>query len=119
MTNIKKIVNDLLDSTTLEGISVVCGYPNEVQKFPLICWVESSQYEEEFSDNKARYNKCEIEIHIYTKKLTGYQTTNEIARLVDNIFYNDFWTCANNIDVGDTDNSVEHRVLYYRKEFLF
>lgn len=119
MINIKKIVNDLLDNTSLEGINIYCGYPNEIEQFPAVVFFEDGQREIERADNKAKWNECEVEINIFTKKLDGYKTSNEIAFKLNEIFYNDDWSCLNNKEIGDPDNEVEHRVLNYRKEFLF
>lgn len=121
MTNVKRIVNDILGNSrlTVNNVNYICGYPNSIEKFPLVCWYEDGQNELDFSDNKASFNGCEIEVHIFSKKLDGYLTTNEIAFIVDEEFKNNDWVCFNNREVGDIDNDVEHRILNYRKEFLF
>lgn len=121
MTNVKKIVNDILNGSRLaeHNIEYVCGYPNSIEVFPLVCWLEDGQNELDFNDNKASYNGCEIEIHIFTKKLADYKTSNEIAFIVDEAMKASDWVCFNNREIGDPDNEVEHRILNYRKEFLF
>ena len=121
MTNVKRIVNDLLDNAelTTRQIETFCGYPDTIESFPLVCWYEDGQTELEFSDNQPNANNCEIEVHIFTKKLSGYLTTNEIASILYTIFRNADFVCFNNREVADPENEVEHRILNYRKEFLF
>lgn len=121
MTNVKRIVNSLLDDSRLtqNNIEYICGFPNSIEKFPLVCWFEDGQNELDFNDNKASWNGCEVEIHIYTKKLDGYLTSNEIAFIVDEAMKSGDWVCFNNREVGDIENDVEHRILNYRKGFLF
>lgn len=121
MTNAKRIVNDLIsdNSEMFTGIEYCCGYPNEIKNFPCIIFVENGQRDLEFNDNLPQVNEVEIEFHIFTKKLSGYLTSNEIASKLDLVFRKDFWAMVNDTEVGDPDNEVEHRTLNYRKEFLF
>ena len=121
MTNVKKNVNDILSNSQLatHNIEYICGYPDSVEVFPLVCWFEDGQNELEFNDNKPNWNGCEVEVHIFTKKLNGYMTSNEIAFIVDEAMKGGDWRCFNNREIGDSDNEVEHRILNYRKEFLF
>lgn len=118
MTNVKEKINSLL-SDALNDIQIFAGYPNTIEKFPCVCFMEDGQSEVEFADNTAHYNDCEIELHIFTKKLSGYKTSYEIAFIIDSVMSGDNWVCLNNRETPEPDNEVEHRILSYRKDFLF
>lgn len=122
MVNLKKIVNTLLNEQSIIGAvgsdNIFCGYPDTIQTFPCICFVEDNQSDTEFADNLPIANNCSITIHIYTKKLSGYMTSSEIGVIVGNILKLDYWTCTANNESPDVDNEVEHRILNYKKEFL-
>jgi len=117
MVNLKKIVYDILNNETIVemGLTVLDAYPNEVETFPTVVFMEVNQNDIEFADNKPLANNCEIEVHIFTKAVDGYMTTNEIASVINNAMQENFFIVSSNREVPDSVDDVRHRVMNFRK----
>ena len=119
MINTKKIYSQILSNALItalvpdENISSV--YPNEVEIFPCIIFLDENQSDGEYADNKSTADKCSVMIHIFSKKLDGYVTTSEVAEKVASVFNNDLWHCSQNGEITDPDPSAEHRVMRFEK----
>ena len=120
--NLKKYIKDLLSASSALSAKlgtngkILSAYPAEVNIFPCVIYEESNQSDLEFSDNLPWGTGCEVRIHIFTKTLNGYPTTNEIGEIVRNVFRGDFWAMTSNNEVSDED-SIKHRVMDFRRGF--
>lgn len=122
MINSKKIYNEILSNSKITSIvsedSILDVYPNEVEEYPCIIFLDSDQKDVEYADNKPTANSCFVDIHIFTKSIFGYPTTSEIGILVSEIFQDNDFVCIKNSDVTDSQIDVCHRVMGFRKEIF-
>lgn len=120
MINTKVIYNELLEDETLTALVdedfIFDAYPSTVEDFPCVCFVETKQTDIEYSDNAHSFEKCNVEIHIFTKALEDYPTTSEIGVVIANIFNRDFWSMQDSKEVAEPIEDVRHRVMTFSKE---
>lgn len=120
MINTKIMYNTLLENDTItalvESDSIFDTYPSTIENFPCICFIESKQTDLEYSDNVHSFERCSVEIHIFTKALDDYPTTSEIGIAVADVFNRDFWTMQDSKEVADSVEDVRHRVMTFSKE---
>jgi hypothetical protein len=123
MINTKAIYSKLLsDSRLTELISednIFSSYPNEVEIFPCVIYVDEEQADEEYSENFPNASRCSVTIHIFSKKLDGYITTSEICVIIAQIMNEDLWNCSQNGEVSDPDPDCEHRVMRFNKSIFY
>ena len=119
MINTKKIYSKLLSNEKITALvsddNIMSVYPNEVEVFPCIIFLDENQMDSEYSDNKSGASSCSVTIHIFNKKINGYATTSEIASPICEVMNDDLWHCSNNGEVVDPKPDVEHRVLIFSK----
>lgn len=119
MINSKKIYNTLLSDSRLTSIipsdNIFNSQPNEIEVFPCVIFVDENQSDAEYADNFSTASRCEVSIHIFTKKLDSYVTSSEISVILAQIFNEKLWHCSLNGEIGDPDASVEHRVMKFEK----
>ena len=122
MINTKLIYNSLLNNETITGLvpdtNIFNSYPNEIETFPCIVFIDENQSDGEYSDNKSKASNCSVEIDIFTKKLDGYVTSSEIGIAVAKVMNNDLWNCSQNREVSDPDPDCEHRVMFFNKSIF-
>lgn len=115
MINAKALYNTILSDTRLtDVVTVFDAYPSTVETFPCVCFIDESQNDIEFADNQPLANNLTVQIHIFTKALSGYATTTEIAILVNTLMREKDFYCSANSELQDVDADVRHRVLTYR-----
>lgn len=122
MINLKSLMSQILDDerlVSLVGENIYDAYPDTVELFPCVIYLDSGQSDMEFADNKPLADNCEVEIHIFTKSLEGYPTTSEIGITVDEIMKENFFSMISNSETPDVVDDVRHRVMRYRKIILF
>lgn len=119
MINAKKLYAELLSDsrvTTLVPEENICSsYPNEIEIFPCIIFLDDNQSDSEYNDNKSGADDCSVMIHIFSKKLDGYSTTSEIGIKIAEVMNEDLWHCSQNKEVSDPDPDAEHRVMVFNK----
>lgn len=122
MINTKVIYNTLLNDTRITELvdkdNVLSSWPNEVETFPCIIFMDENQSDDEYNDNKPEASRCSVKIHIFTKKLDGYVTTSEIGVIIAEIMHEDLWNCSQNGEVIDPDPDCEHRVMVFNKSIF-
>lgn len=122
MINLKSLVYKILKDSRITSLisedNILDAYPNKVETFPCIIFLDSNQNDIEFADNKPLGDNCSVDIHIFTKALGGYSTTSEIGITVAEVFTDNFFACVGNTEVSDPDPNVRHRVMNFRKEIL-
>lgn len=123
MFNIKKYVfTQLSGSTALQTLigsgQVVDMYPNEVNTFPLVVYLESNQSDNEYADNKPETSRASVIVHIFTKSLKGFPTTTAIGIVIGDIFKNLLWHCVSNGETPDPNDSVRHRVMIFSRDLF-
>ncbi|MBR5775672.1 MAG: hypothetical protein IKY42_05370 [Bacteroidaceae bacterium] len=120
MINAKAIYNELLnDESILELVeedSIFDSSPSTIEKFPCICFTDSSQADEEYADNRHTFQRCVAEVHIFTKALEGFPTTSEIGVRIADVFNADWWHCSNSVEVPDPEEDVRHRVMTFSRD---
>lgn len=122
--NLKKYYRDLLTGNAALVLKVgnngiLSAYPQEVTMFPCVIYEDSNSNDTEFSDNYADGISATVRVHIFTKTLTNYPTTNEIGELVHSIFRLDHWTMDMNQETSDVEDNIKHRVMDFSRKFFF
>ena len=118
MINAKKLYKTILnDSRITDLVKVVLdAYPETVEKFPCIIYLDENQTDIEFADNLPQGDSIAVQVHIFTKALSGYATTSAIGLVVAEVMKEQFFTCRNNREVQDVADNVRHRVMYFTRE---
>jgi hypothetical protein len=104
-----------LDTVLGTNGSVTDEYPETIEKFPLVIYVDTNQYDSEFADNLPTRSTTRVTVHIYTKALTGYPTTTAVGVEVARIFRAMFFNCVSNGEVPDETETVRHRVMVFSR----
>lgn len=122
MINTKKIYSELLHDARILNVvdedSVMDAYPNSVESFPCIIFLDGNQTDTEYADNVPIANSCNVTVHIFTKAESGYPTTSEIGIVVGDVFRENFFACNGNTETSDVNPDVRHRIMNFRKEIL-
>lgn len=122
MINAKKIYLQLLSNALITalvpGDNILNAYPNEIENYPCIVFLDENQNDTEYADNKPTSDRCSVMIHIFSKKLDGYVTTSEIGVIIANVMNDDLWHCSQNGEIGDPDPDAEHRVMRFEKSIF-
>lgn len=120
MKNLKQIIYGILNDERISSIveDIFDAYPNAIEKFPCVIFIDAGQTDIEFADNKPLAVNADVEVHIYTKALEGYSTTSEIGIIVDEIMKENFFVCNSNIEVPDVQDDVRHRVMVFRNSIF-
>lgn len=118
MINAKKLYNTILNDSRITDIvkDVLDAYPETVEKFPCVIFLDDNQTDIEFADNLPLGDSIAVQIHIFTKALSGYATTSAIGLVVAEVMKEQFFTCRNNREVQDVADNVRHRVMYFTRE---
>ena len=119
MINTKKLYSELLSDSRITALvpeeNISNAYPNDVEIFPCIIFLDENQADIEYNDNKADGSLCSVTIHIFTKKLDGYSSSSEIGIVVAEVMNEDLWDCPQNRETPDPDPDVEHRIMVFSK----
>ena len=122
MINTKVIYDTLLNDTRITELvdedNILSSWPNEVETFPCIIFMDENQSDDEYYENMPGASRCSVQIHIFSKKLDGYTTTSEIAIKVAEVMNEDLWNCSQNGEVSDPDPDCEHRVMVFNKSIF-
>lgn len=122
MINAKKIYNEILNDERIKAFvsddQIFDSYPNNIETFPCIIYLDNNQRDLEFADNKPTATGCNVEIHIFTKTLEGFPTTSEIGIVLCDIMKEKYFSCPYNAEVSDVQKDVKHRIMNFTKEFL-
>jgi len=120
--NIKKYCKDLLSASSeltakLGSGKILSAYPQEVKIFPCVIYEEQSMIDSAFSDNLPEGTNCSVRVHIFTKTVANFPTTNEIGEIVHSIFRNDYWAMTANNETSDVDDNIKHRIMDFQRGF--
>ena len=119
MINAKKLYLELLSDSRITDLvseeNILSSYPNEVEIFPCIIFLDENQNDTEYNDNKCGAEDCSVMIHVFSKKLEEYPTTSEIGIKIAEVMNEDLWNCSQNGEVSDPDPDAEHRVMVFNK----
>lgn len=122
MINAKKIYNSLLNNekitNLIPGDNILNAYPDDLEIYPCIIFLDDNQNDDEYNDNKPAASYCSVQIHIFSKKLTNYVSTAEVAVTISEVFNDDLWNCIQNGEVSDPSPNVEHRVMRFNKSIF-
>ena len=118
MINAKKLYNTILNDTRItELVNIVLdAYPETIEEFPCIIYLDENQNDIEYADNLPLGNSITVQIHIFTKALSGYATTSTIGLKVAEVMKENYFICRNNREVADVDVNVRHRVMEFTRE---
>lgn len=120
MINTKIIYNTLLEEEAITSLVdsdyIFDAYPSTIEDFPCVCFVETKQTDIEYSDNTHNFEKCNVEIHIFTKALEDYPSTSEIGIAIANVFNREFWAMQDSKEVADPVEDVRHRIMSFSKD---
>ena len=114
----KKIFSDERITSVIPEDNILNAYPTEVEIFPCIIYLDDNQSDGEYSDNKSGASGCSLTVHIFSKKITGYVSTAEVAVVIANVLNEKLWNCSQNREVGDPDPDKEHRVMMFNKSIF-
>lgn len=120
--NVKKYCKDLLSASTelsekLGSGKILAAYPNEVKNFPLVVYEDMNTRDVAFSDNLPEGTNASVRVHIFSKTVKGYPTTNEIGEIIHSIFRLDYWAMSVNQELSDVEDNVKHRVMDFTRDF--
>lgn len=119
MINAKKLYNQILSDERITALipaeNIFNSYPNKVEIFPCIIFMDDNQSDTEYNENKPGASYCTPTIHIFSKKLDGYVSTAEVAVTIANVFNEKLWNCSQNREVADPDPNAEHRIMVFEK----
>lgn len=122
MINTKVIYNTLLNDTRITELvdedNILSSWPNEVETFPCIIFLDENQSDDEYYENMPGASRCSIQVHIFTKKIGNYMTTSEIGIIIAKVMNEDLWNCSQNGEVSDPDPDCEHRVMVFNKSIF-
>lgn len=122
MINTKVIYDTLLNDTRITELvdedNILSSWPNEVETFPCIIFLDENQSDDEYYENMPGASRCSVQIHIFTKKLDGYVTTSEIGVIIAKVMNEDLWNCSQNGEVSDPNPDCEHRVMVFNKSIF-
>ena len=96
------------------GENILDAYPNEVENFPCIIFLDANQSDTEFADNKPLADAAEVEIHIFTKALDGFPTATEIGEAVYVAMNENYFVLTGGRGLSDPDPDVRHRIMNFR-----
>lgn len=123
MINTKVIYNTLLNDTRITELvdedNILSSWPNEVETFPCIIFLDDNQSDDEYNDNRPGASSCSVQVHIFSKKLDEYITSSEIAIKIAEVMNEDLWNCSQNGEVSDPDPNCEHRVMRFNKSIYY
>lgn len=122
MINTKKIYNELLNDVRILQLvndeNIFDAYPETVESFPCVIFLDENQRDSEFADNFPMASDCSVTIHIFTKAENNYPTTSEIGIVIGEVFKENYFTCDSNNELSDVQKDVRHRVMSFRKQML-
>ena len=118
MINAKKLYKTVLSDARIQAITknVFDAYPETVENFPCIIYLDDNQNDIEFADNMPLANAISVQIHIFTKALKNYATTSTIGITIAEVMKENFFVCRNNREVQDVADNIRHRVMYFTRE---
>ena len=118
MKNLNEIVYGILSGNeTIAGYvgeNILDAYPNMVENFPCIIFLDANQSDVEFADNKPLADAAEVEIHIFTKALDGFPTATEIGEAVYVAMNENYFALTGGRGLSDPDPDVRHRIMNFR-----
>ena len=114
----KKIFSDERITAVIPEDNILNAYPNEVEIFPCIIYLDDNQSDGEYSDNKSGASGCSLMVHIFSKKISGYISTAEVAIKIAEVLNEKLWHCSQNREIGDPDPNTEHRVMVFNKSIF-
>ena len=120
MTNAKILYKTILSDSRIQAITknVFDAYPETVEKFPCIIYLDDNQVDIEFADNLPMGDSLSVQIHIFTKALKNYATTSTIGITVAEVMKENYFVCRSNREVQDVADNVRHRVMYFTREIF-
>ena len=118
MINAKYLYNTILNDARITAVApkVFDAYPNSITKFPCVIFLDDSQADKEFADNFPLADSIGVQIHIFTKALSGYKTTTEIGLVVAEVMKENYFVCTSNTEAPDVDDNIRHRVMYFKRD---
>lgn len=122
MINTKIMCYNILTDSRLTSVinedSIFDAYPENVETFPCVIYLDSGQSDTEFADNLPTASDTSLDIHIFTKAEEGYPTATSIAEIICKLFREKYFTCTTNTEISDPDKTVKHRFLSFKNTFL-
>lgn len=118
MINAKKFYKTVLSDARITSLvnSVLDAYPETVEQFPCIIFLDDNQSDKEFADNLPLADNIRVQVHIFTKALKDYKTTSEIGLAVAQVMKENWFVCTGNTETPDVDDKVRHRVMYFTRD---
>lgn len=122
MINAKSLYYSILQDERLTELvgedNILDAYPETVETFPCVIFLEENQLDREFADNQPLADELSLTVHIFTKALDGYPTSSEIGLVVATIMRGNFFVATQNREMSDVSDNVRHRVMAFRKVLL-
>jgi len=122
MINTKEIYMNLLSDEKITVVvsedNILNAYPASIENFPCIVFIDENQSDEQYADNFPTTNRCDVTIHIFSKKLDEYVTTSEISVIIAKVMNDNLWHCSMNKEITDPNPDVEHRVMDFSKSIF-
>lgn len=122
MINAKKLYAEMFSDERITSLipedSIMNSFPNEIENFPCIIFVDENQSDTEYNENMPGASYCTLMVHIFSKKLSDYVTTASVAVVIADVFNEKLWHCSQNKEVSDPDPDAEHRVMVFEKSIF-
>lgn len=117
MINAKELYNQIFSDERITALvpdeNIFPSYPDEVEIFPCIAFMDDNQSDTEYNENMPGGENLSVMVHIFSKKLEEYLTTAKIAEVVAQVFNEKLWNCSQNREIADPDPNTEHRVMVF------
>ena len=122
MINAKKLYAEIFSDERITALipedNILNAYPDEIENFPCLVFLDENQSNTEYYENKPGGSYCNLMVHIFSKKISGYVSTAEVAIVIANVLNEKLWNCSQNREVTDPDPDTEHRVMAFEKSIF-
>ncbi|MFA5137504.1 MAG: hypothetical protein WC489_09025 [Patescibacteria group bacterium] len=95
---------------------VTDAYPEKVEVFPLLVFMDKNQADMEYGDNAPVMSAQSFEVHVFTK--LDLETTTNLSIPVYDLFRSLDFSCTMNGEVPDPVEGVRHRVMRFSRELF-
>lgn len=118
MINAKKYYKTVLSDARITAVAstVLDAFPDAIETFPCIIFLDDNQTDKEFADNLPLADNIKVQIHIFTKALKGYNTTSEIGMVIADVMKDNWFVCTGNTEAPDVEDKIRHRVMYFTRD---
>lgn len=87
-------------------------YPKSFESLPVVTYTEANKRTVTWYDNRPKAHESTIQIDVWS-----YSNTSTIEEEIENLFAGALYSLDFSQDVPNTDDSIKHRVMRFRRAF--